>query len=405
MNDIRTIFMLLVFAVFVLIVLITIAVIRKIMAKSQDNKVIGSKQNGVDKKSNAIKDYNVQSVFDFMDFEGIEDNMIVQKKGKKYLMVIECQGVNYDLMSEVEKTSVESGFIQFLNTLTNSIQIYIQTRTINLERSLVNYRDRVKSIEEDMNSKQIQYNQMIKSNEYTEKEINDKKLEIARIRNLYEYGKDIISNTESMSLNKNILRKKYYIVVSYFYSPIDADDDLLSKSEVKDIAFSELYTKCQSMIRALAATGVLGRVINSFELTDLLYNAYNRDESETFGVDKAYGAGYDQLYVQTQDILDKKMQAIKDEVERRAFSRAEDAVAYARSEKAKEVEKKEKSIEELIDELAKNLIKENEQYLGEEMTNKAVEKIELDKQRKEAKKNVGQEKKSTTRIKNKPRRV
>ena len=39
-------------------------------------------------------------------------------------MVLECQGVNYDLMSDMERTSVEQGFIQFLNTLRTEIQIY-----------------------------------------------------------------------------------------------------------------------------------------------------------------------------------------------------------------------------------------------------------------------------------------
>ena len=38
-----------------------------------------------------------------MEFESIEDNMIVQKKGKRFLMIVKCQGINYDLMSGVEK--------------------------------------------------------------------------------------------------------------------------------------------------------------------------------------------------------------------------------------------------------------------------------------------------------------
>lgn len=38
-----------------------------------------------------------------MEFDKIEDNMIVQKNGKRYLMVVECQGINYDLMSRMEK--------------------------------------------------------------------------------------------------------------------------------------------------------------------------------------------------------------------------------------------------------------------------------------------------------------
>ncbi len=80
-----------------------------------------------------------------MEFDTVEDNMISTKNGGKYvIMVVECQGINYDLMSEVEKNAVEEGFIQFLNTLRHPIQIYTQTRTINLESSIQTYRDKVK---------------------------------------------------------------------------------------------------------------------------------------------------------------------------------------------------------------------------------------------------------------------
>ena len=396
---IKMLFMLICLFVFIFIVLLAIYLIVKIKEKNGDTS--SNNATEISSKSSVSQNYNIKSVFNFMDFENIEDNMIIQKKEKKYLMVIECQGINYDLMSEVEKTSVESGFMQFLNTLRDSVQIYIQTRTINLERSLVNYKDRIKNIETELLQKETQYNQMLKSDSYTEKEINDKKFEVVRQRNLYEYGRDIVKNTENMSLNKNILRKKYYIVVTYYYSPIDADAGLLSSSEIRDVAFSELYTRCQSMIRALASTGVLGKVLNSYELVDLLYNSYNRDEAETYGVSKALSAEYDQLYVQTQDILDKKMRAIEEQVERKALEKAEEAVDFARSEKEKEINKKERTIDDLIDELAKNLIKNNEQYLGDEITKKAINKIEDDKQRKEEKKNARQKENSKRKVGNK----
>ncbi len=375
---IKILVMILMLLFLVLFTLIMVYIIRKIKEKSRNNNNNNNnnKIEEISTRSTVGQNYNIKSVFDFMDFENIEDNMIVQKKEKKYLMVVECQGINYDLMSDMEKTSVESGFIQFLNTLRDPIQIYIQTRTINLERSIVNYKERIGEIEKELIQRENEYNQMVKSAQYSEKELNEKRFEVVRQKNLYDYGIDIIKNTENMSLNKNILRKKYYIIVSYFYSPIDANEELLGKSEIKDIAFSELYTRCQSMIRALATTGVLGRVINSYELVDLLYSTYNRDEAETFGVGKAAAAEYDQLYVQTQDVLDKKMKAINQEIERRALEKAEQAVDYVRSEKEKAIQGKEKSMEELIEELAKNLIKSNEQYLGNEMTERAIEKIE-----------------------------
>ena len=82
-----------------------------------------------------------------MEFDKIEDNMVITKNGTKYVMVVECQGVNYDLMSSVEKNAVEEGFIQFLNTLRHPVQLYIQTRTINLERSIDGYKSRLSDID------------------------------------------------------------------------------------------------------------------------------------------------------------------------------------------------------------------------------------------------------------------
>ena len=93
--------------------------------KSQKNS---EETNSPTKSSTSSNATNKQSIFNFMEFDTVTDNMIVQKNGSKYLMVVECQGINYDLMSGVEKTSVEEGFVQFLNTLRYPIQIYIQTR-------------------------------------------------------------------------------------------------------------------------------------------------------------------------------------------------------------------------------------------------------------------------------------
>ena len=48
--------------------------------------------------------------------------------------------------------------------------------------------------------------------QYSEKELSKEKYELIRQKNLYEYGVDIINNTERLSLNKNILSKHYYII-------------------------------------------------------------------------------------------------------------------------------------------------------------------------------------------------
>lgn len=340
-------------------------------------------------KDKIAKSYTKDSIFNFMEFDKVEDNMIVQKGGKKFLMVIECQGINYDLMSDIEKTSVESGFIQFLNTLRSPIQIYVQTRTINLEDSLKNYKDRLIKIENELRAKENKYKSMIESGNYTQKQIDFQRMEIERQNNLYDYGRDIIFNTERMSMNKNVLRKKYYVILSYYYNNVDGEQ--LEESEIRETAFSDLYTKCQSTIRALAVSGVNGRVLDSYELVDLLYNAYNRDEAENYGIEKAEKAGFDNLYVTTPDILERKMKALDKKISEDALDLAESSIKYANEELQKEIEEKEESYEDLVAELANQLIEENAVYFSEDLTKEAKKQV---KKVKEANKNAKKERKT-----------
>ena len=104
----------------ILLVLVVTYVFIKLKANKKEN-VNNNNNNNENEKTKVQQLYNIQSVFNFMEFDKIEDNMIVQKNGKRFLMVVKCQGINFDLMSAVEKNSVEQGFIQYLNTLRNPI--------------------------------------------------------------------------------------------------------------------------------------------------------------------------------------------------------------------------------------------------------------------------------------------
>ena len=251
MNNIETIIKYLIIALSSIVGILSVILVI-LYIKSKINKDSTSSKGSVSKIDNTSKNNlanDKKSVFDFLEFDDISDNMIVQDKGAKYLMIIECQGINYDLMSEVEKTAVEDGFVQFLNTLRYKIQIYIQTRKVDLEKSINSYQKSVNSIESELRKDEIRYKEMIEAGTYKQSELDAQLYELTKKRNLYEYGEDIIKNTEAMSLNKGILTKKYYIVVPYYTAEIEKND--FDKREIQNMAFSELYTRCQSVIRTL----------------------------------------------------------------------------------------------------------------------------------------------------------
>ena len=381
LNDINTITIILAVAlgIFLLLLIILAAVYFSSKSKERKEEQAKTPSTNTNVKKDSKKTYTVESVFDFMDFDKIEDNMISQKNGERYIMVVECQGVNYDLMSEVEKNAVEEGFIQFLNTLRHSIQIYTQTRTINLENSIQTYREKVKELDDKLERQRMQYQNMVDSGKYSKQQLEQAYYELTKQTNLCEYGKDIIYTTERMSLNKNVLNKKYYIVIPYYTSELGQND--FDKDEKKNLAFSELYTRAQSIIRILSVCGINSRILDSNGLVDLLYVAYNRDDAEVYGLDKALKAGYDELYSTAPDVLDKKMRALDAKIEQEAFNKANGAVIEAKSKKQKALERKENRMDDLIEQMAQLIIDENRAAIGNRVADDAKDIIKEERAR------------------------
>lgn len=371
MNLLTMLLIILIFAIVILLFVAWYMSYKNKQNSEEESSSTGGTTGGTTTK--VAKEYTKKSIFNYMQFDKIEDNMIIQDDGKKYLMAVECEGINYDLMSQVEKTAVEAGFVQFLNTLRHPIQIYTQTRTINIEESISNYTNKLAETKKELDVKQATYTRLLRTENYNEKQAEILSREILRLKNLYEYGNDVIDNIQKTSENKNVLRKHYYIIIPYFSAELGGD--LLDEEERKSMIFSELYTRAQSLIRALSACSIKSKVLNSNELVELLYIAYNRDESDIYNVEKAIRSGYNELYSTAPDVLDKKMKALDEKIEKEAVDLAMETINVVREEKERKIKKKEKNFEELVKKMATDLLKENQKYVGREVTEKAIEKI------------------------------
>lgn len=391
MSDVEKLIQVLTIIAVVLVMVIGALILVYLYVKRKEQKVKINNTEKEEEELNNKKEYNIKSIFNFMDFEKIEDNMIIQKKGK-YLMVLECQGVNYDLMSEMERTSVEQGFIEFLNTLRNEIQIHVQTRTVNLEDSISSYKMKFREIEDRYIVMESKYNEMKKSNAYSDKELQKAYFELVRQRNKYEYTKDIIADTERSSLNSSVLHKKYYIIIPYYEDEIITEN--YSKQEIQSMIFSELYTRAKSIIRTLSRCEVNAKILNSEELIELLYISYNRDDADIFSSRKILNAGFEDLYSTSPDVLDKKIKLLDKEIEEEATRIANEAVSEAISDKEMMLRLREQDKDNLIFDFAEDLIKENSTYIGEDISEDA--KVKVRRKKRESQKggtnNVAKEK-------------
>ena len=272
-----------------------------------------------------------ESVFDFMEFDEIVDNMIVRKNRSQYVMVLSCSGVNYDLMSQAEKYAVEEGFVQFLNTLRFPIQLYVQSRTLNLKEIIASYKERVENITNDI----AKLDTKIAQAKQTGNKAMLEKLEFEKRRksSVLEYGQNITDYVERLSSNRNILQQKTYVVLSYYTVEIGGNIENYSKDELNNICFSELYTRSQNVISSLGNSQVTARILNSEELAELLFIAYNRDDEELIQINKMLDVQYDSLYSTGKDVLEKRQEKLDQEINIAAIDLTTDSILKADKKK------------------------------------------------------------------------
>ena len=133
-------------------------------------------------KSTLLNALAKEKIASFLPFDSIEENMIMMDMGDKFVMLVGANGVNYYLMSDIEKESVEGGFIQILNSLRFPIQIYVQTTSVNLDKSLELYKDRRKAMEENLIRRAQDLQFMIREGDYDEDELDEKRFEIEKFK-------------------------------------------------------------------------------------------------------------------------------------------------------------------------------------------------------------------------------
>ena len=356
MNDKQTLTYALIGLVVLLIVLgIALAIV--VMKIIKKRKLKQEEESSVKKdeiKDNVVKAttyINRSSLYDFMEFDEIKDGMIIRKNREQYVMVVRCRGVNYDLMSEEEKNAVEAGFVQFLNTLRSSIQLYVQTSSLNFREITATYQKRIDTMRKEISRLQIN----LKEAERRMQNEKARKIayEIRRRQNVLEYGADIADYIGRMGSNKNILQQKNYMIISFYKSELGRTDTL-SQDELDNMCFSELYTRTQTAVRSLSTCGVAGKILDSEELAELLYIAYNRDDSELIQLSSALNAQYDSLYSTSKDVVEKRKEQINEMIENEAVELATNSIDKADARIRKMLENKDQMVldkaMEIIDE-------------------------------------------------------
>ncbi len=293
---------------------------------TKKNKKSSSKNKGV--ATDPKDEIKREDVFKLMEFDRILDGMIVQKNGSRFTKAIKCKGINYDLMSEVEQLAVEEGFITFLNTLKYPIQLYVQAENIDLSRTIKDYEHNIEHLKNEYNAVNEQYQKLASSFDVDEVELQKVSQKRDSLTNVYEYAIDMIKNVEKMNRNKRMLQRNFYILVSYTTSEITSVEKF-NKTELIDMCSTELTTRCQAILGALASCSVSGNVLDSNELAQLLYNAYNRDDASVMNIKDSIESGFFRLYTVSEDAFYKKQKEMESYLNSKARLKALEAIKKA----------------------------------------------------------------------------
>jgi hypothetical protein len=206
---------------------------------------------------------NPNSTQNTLQIAEIRDGIVIMNDGS-FRSVIMVKSINFDLMSPQEREAVEYSYQGFLNSLYFPVQIFIRSQKVDL-RPYIEKLDKIRSEHDNM-----------------------------LLALLME---DYIAFMSDLSVQTNIMDKKFYVVVPYIpvvnaQKAVEASKNFVgtligvfSKKEQHvtineadlEAAKTELRNRVQAVLGGLLQCGIQGLPLDTQELIELYYDAYNPD--------------------------------------------------------------------------------------------------------------------------------
>lgn len=203
---------------------------------------------------------NPTSTQNALEIAEVRDGVVIMNDGS-FRAVVMCQSINFDLMSPEEREAVEFSYQGFLNSLYFPIQVFVRSQKVDL-RPYIEKLDKIRSEHDNM-----------------------------LLALLME---DYINFMDMIAQQTNIMDKKFYIVIP-FEPMIDAQkvvqaskgffNTIFGKKELRVVineadlekAKTELKNRIQAVMNGLQQCQVQSLPLDTQELIELYYDAYNPD--------------------------------------------------------------------------------------------------------------------------------
>ncbi|PCI28842.1 hypothetical protein COB52_03155 [Candidatus Kaiserbacteria bacterium] len=194
---------------------------------------------------------------DFVPIKEVRDGVIILKDGG-IRAVLMASSLNFALKSEDEQNAFIMQFQNFFNSLDFSVQIYIQSRELDIRPYTETLEEAYKKTMDDLMRIQI--------------------------REYIEFIKSFVEGA-------NIMTKHFFVVVPYSPSVINIKKGISfpwsktsKSSDSKDAAFEENVSQLDQRIsivqQGLIRTGVRTAQLDTEEIIELLYKIFNPGEQD-----------------------------------------------------------------------------------------------------------------------------
>ena len=185
----------------------------------------------------------------FVPIRDIKDNIVIKKNGEM-VMVVLASSINFALKSYDEQRAILMQFQSFLNTIDFSLQIYVQSRKLNIEPYL--------GILSSLETKQ------------------DNDLMRIQLREYMEFIRTFTTDVDVMS-------KSFFVIIPYSPTKLNVTSSVTSffggSKGSSDAQFEEhrlqLEQRAALVTQGLANIGVRTMTLQKDELVELFYHLYN----------------------------------------------------------------------------------------------------------------------------------
>jgi len=206
---------------------------------------------------------NPNSTQNMLQLAEVRDGIVIMNDGS-FRSVVMVKSINFDLMSPQEQEAVEYSYQGFLNSLYFPIQIFIRSQKVDLQPYIT---------------------------------------KLVKIRNEHDnmllavLMDDYINYIDQLSMQTNIMDKRFYVVIPFFPTTdvqkaltqsknfidglkglfVTKDQHVTINEADLEKAKTELRNRVQAVLAGLMQCGIQGLPLDTQELIELYYDTYNPD--------------------------------------------------------------------------------------------------------------------------------